>query len=115
MAARKTGHFFISVYPKTLTTPARPTIGSVFPQHTAISLCRISSLTFVIKLKKLKALPFLRVHSSFGKRRVSTLDGALDLVIIEIAVYIARAGGHWRSYRLCLNEAEMQLREVRPR
>ena len=32
----------------------------------------------VIKLKKLKALPFLRVHSSFSKCTVSTLDGALD-------------------------------------
>jgi hypothetical protein len=50
-------------------------------QHTAIPLRthqRISSLTLAIKLKKLKASPFLRVHSSFGKRTVSTLDGALD-------------------------------------
>ena len=30
------------------------------------------------KLKKLKVLPFLRMHSSFSKRTVSTLDGALD-------------------------------------
>jgi hypothetical protein len=32
----------------------------------------------IIDLKKLKALFFLRVHSSFGKRAVSTLDGAFD-------------------------------------
>ena len=32
----------------------------------------------VVKHKKLVALPFLWVHGSFGKRTVSTLDGALD-------------------------------------
>ena len=35
------------------------------------------SLTLLIKLKKLKALPFLPVHGPFSKRIVSTLDGAL--------------------------------------
>ena len=46
-------------------------------QHKAILLCTykgISSLTLIIKLKKIKALPFLQVHSSFGKRTASTLD-----------------------------------------
>ncbi len=36
------------------------------------------AVTLVIKLKKSKALPFLRVRGFFGKRTVFTLDGALD-------------------------------------
>ena len=79
-----------------------------------ISLCthqRISSLTLMIKLKKPKALPFLPVHSSFGKRTVSTLDGALDYRNCHVCT---RTQGHFcpkpLSYTLDASFTEYILR-----